>query len=446
MLTRLGDALRDKSEHATFGFGARLTQPQIDALYEEDAIVARIIDRPADDLTRGGFDFKNLDGVDESKVHSMLEGLGLDDEGEPTHVLSSISDLHRWGRKCGGALMGVIVDDGKRAYEPLDMASIRRVVGFYVVDREEVTPQSVGGGRPEAYLLNTNDSLPIEDRLVHRSRFRRFVGPKIPRRRQREMSHWGVSELDRIWKRVRRYMQAHGYAESILHEAVLDVYQIKGYAEMLMREGGEADVLKLLVNLKLGQDILHGTVLDAEDKYTPVTKSAGSIPELLDRFTDALVAATNMPRSILLGLGYGGLNSGDNAGDFQAWYDSVAAEQSALATPWLNWVLELLFSSREGPTRGKVPDEWTIEWRPLWQPTAKEQADTRLVHAQADQIYWNMGAASEEEIRRARFVEGDGGEIEVESADLPDPPAPTQSPATGEVGESGSDVDGEAEA
>lgn len=438
VLTRLGDINRDKSENTTFQPNPEFSAFTLDALYEHDAIAARIIDRPADDLVREGFTLEDIDDVDLPAIESLLEELGRNEIGEPTHVLTNVADLYRWGHKDAGALLVAAVDDGRLPREPMELDAIQRVRGFFVLDKNEVTPLTIGNGPPEAYMINATTDVAIEDTIIHASRVRKFVGIKVSRRRQRERSWWGVPKLQRVWSRLRQYFSALGYSENLLHDAVLDVFKLAGFAEQLMQEGGEELALQRLLNLKLGQDILHGTVLDAEDDYMAVTKSAGTgIPELLDRFVSALVAATDMPRSILLGETPGGLNTGENAGEIRSWYDAIRIEQNQKATPWINWILTILFSSREGPTNGNVPDGWTVRWNPLWQPTEKEQADVRKVNADTDNIMVTMGAAAVEEVRESRMRQGSTGHLEAmeEFDDLSErapEPAPAPEPEPGD--------------
>ena len=89
---------------------------------------------------------------------------------------------------------------------------------------------------------------------------------------------------------------------------------------------------------------------------------------------DALVRATDMPRTIILGEAPGGLNvSGES--ELRAWYDFVASQQPQKLTPPINRLLEVIFAIRSNKNE-TVPTEWTIEYAPLWQPSEQEKATT----------------------------------------------------------------------
>jgi hypothetical protein len=420
IVTGIGDELRDKSRWTTMQ-RVELGQSEVESLYQCEAIAARIVDLPADDLTREGFTIDGAPGLDVKAVMSAIEEIGRDCEGRPTSIMRCLSDLHRWGDKYGGALLIAAVDDGLPPIEPLDLNRIDRVRGFVVVDRWDVSPISVGNGPPEAYQLSFSDGR-LQEQIVHASRVQKFTGFPLPYRRMRQRGWWGVSQYSRLWPRLRQYMTVHGYSETLLHNFTIRVFKIIGL--LAARSGQDEDLLRTRLRaLDLGADILHGLFLDAGNEKRPgeefiqQTMSIAGWSDLLDRFVNALVAATPIPRSRLLGETAGGLNSGSNSGETRSYYDWIGAKQDQLATPWLNWCLEILFAAKQGPTRGQRPPEWTIQWNPLWQPSEEEQARVRTANAQADQAYWTIGAVSADEIRKTRHELGSVGHIEAETED-----------------------------
>jgi len=407
VFTRLGDRGRDKRQGSVWLVDPPLSASEADAIYQH-GIGARIVDRPAEDLTREGWRIAGPDGLE-----------GLESAYQDLAVRSALSDLHRWGRRDGGAILGAAVDDGQRPADPLDMSRIRRVHGFAVVDRHSLT--IIGPPHaPEGYSISAD--VPLEDRVVHPSRVLRFDGLPLPQRARSLRSGWGASAYEHVREAFRAYMTAHGYAEHIAHDASLDVIRLGGLAELASAKDADERLMRRMMTMLMGKDVLHGLVLDKDDEYSTMSKAAGPLPELIALFVEALVASTNMPRAILLGETPGGLNSGENAGEIRAWYDYIAAEQANRATRWVSWVTDIMLAAQDGPTGGRVPGEYTVEWEPLWQPSDKERAEVRLLNAQADVAYFQAGILDGEEIRHARFVEGLTGPIEVEAAALPDEP------------------------
>lgn len=425
LVTRLGQVGTDKSASTRFRpTAAPLSYVEVDALYEENGIAAKIIDRPADELTRTWLDVTEVrEDIDMAAVTSAMEALEL---------RKRISDLYRWGAKEGGAVMGVAVDDGLSPHEPLDLNRVRTVHGFFILDRHQLMPVIRGERPPEAYVIQGEAPDGIEGRVLHASRLVKFVGVEPSPRRAVARQFWGTGTLQRGWEALRQYLSVHGYAEAILHEASLDVYRLEGW-DAISTGNGEDAWLKRLMSMNLAKSALGGIVLDKQDEFTVLSKSIAGYSDLVDKFIQAVVANWPIPRSVLLNETPAGLNTGSNQGEMQAWYDFLETQRKDHATGWVNWALELIFAATDGPTGGRVPEGWEIEWRPLWAPTQKEVEETRKLRTETDLLLLDAGVVTDREIRRHRLVDGmtsefavapeDLDELEELESDDPEPPA-----------------------
>lgn len=417
VLTGLGDPTRDKSEAVGFYRRTPLDPWTLDALYEQQGLAARLVDVPADEMTREGFDLDKLDGVKLDAVESAIEDHQL---------LEQVADLHRWGDHYGGALLIGGFDDGLSPEMPLDLTRIRKVVGLAVVDRWCCEPVTLHGVKaPEAYLLNGMVDVPVQGRVVHASRVLKHVGTRVSPRRRPDVRWWGVPRIERVWQEFRRVLVTQGYSEALVHDLSVDVFAISGLAEALLA-GREDVVRKRLLALQMGKSILKGIVLDAgsvgsggerkPETYSPTARPVAGLPDLLEVFIRTLCLVTGWPRSKLIGETVGGLNTGTNSGETRDWYAGLKSTQNRRLTPWVNWYLTALFSSREGPTRGRLPPSWTVCWRPLWSPTELEQEQARKTRAEADGIYVQMGAATPEMVWDTRFKSKSTGELQADSS------------------------------
>jgi SPP1 gp7 family putative phage head morphogenesis protein/excisionase family DNA binding protein len=174
----------------------------------------------------------------------------------------------------------------------------------------------------------------------------------------------------------------------------------------------------MMETIRFTMDNLHILALDTEDTIGESKRDVSGLEKLIEKFVDGLVRATDMPRTVLLGEQPGGLGA-NAASEIRSWYDHVHAKQRMVLTPVINRILEVMLNIRAN--RGEaVPTEWQVEWKQLWQPTAQEVSQTRLSTAQADQIYFSIGAMSIDEIRTR--LEADG---EIGDANAPVPPPPT---------------------
>jgi phage-related protein (TIGR01555 family) len=81
----------------------------------------------------------------------------------------------------------------------------------------------------------------------------------------------------------------------------------------------------------------------------------------------------------------------------------VQAAQESTLRPLLERLVTLLLRSRDGPTGGREPKNWSFQFNPLWQLNELQEAERRHKAAVTDQIYLDQGVVHPAEIRRSRF-------------------------------------------
>jgi phage-related protein (TIGR01555 family) len=419
-ITKLGTT-SDKSRSTSFGGGALLDHTTLENLYQENSLAARIVDRLPDDATREPFQIVKPDEeFDEDALRSWLEDY---------EALQVFGDAWKWGRLFGGSLIVMAVNDGRPFEMPIDLDHVRGLAGLSVIDSRWIQPDifdaglgSRGFGDPRHYHIYVPYGRQ-GDRKIHRSRVIRFDAFRVPPYTMIKNNGWAPSVLERVHNSLRRLGTVRGYAEHILHHASLMTLKLTNMRNEL--KGGEKSrkgVEDALTAIKEAMDVLHILGIDAADDLgRNETGILSGLKDILERFLDDLVADTDQPRSLLLGETPGGLNTGENAGETRAWYDHVNAKQRTELTPKINQLLEVIFAIMRN--RGQAtPTKWTIDYASLWQMSEADEAAIRLQNAQADTAYWTMGSIGAEEIRAARFVEGNQGAIAIEGEDLETPP------------------------
>lgn len=437
--TGLGTERYGRSVSSEIGRRRPLSRLQLDTLWEQGGLAAKISEIPADDMVREGSEITDAVGVDPAEVQSLLEdvgaGRGDEDRSNPIPASALVRRLYWQGSHYGGALLMAAVNDGMPPSEPLDYRRIQSVEGFVVLDRHAVQPLHLTGfGPPEGYQIMFHDlDIPFDfdmsSTVVHASRVLKYNGPVDPtERRLAHNQYWGSPVLDRVWRELRAIWTSLGYAEEILHDMNVDVFSIPGLHEAVKAgEGKEiGEFVRMITKFK---SVLRALLLDGgspEQQRPPMQlgqhiRSATGFGEVLEMFMPAFVAGGRIPRSRLLGDTRGGMNSGSNEGEHRAWDSDVRALQRVLATPWLNWMLEILFSAKDGITGGRVPKSWTIKHNDLSAPTEAEQATTYKTRAEGDEIYSvNIGSLTSGEVRKTRHQDLASGPIPVDG-DLPEP-------------------------
>ena len=327
----------------------------------------------------------------------------------------------QYERAYGGSAIYVgAVDGALDAEQPLQTQSIRAIRHLTVFERRQLTacqyqddPMSPDYGKPLLYQVQSFGI--ASQQKVHASRLVIFEGRKVSERNPTQNDGWGDSVLSLVWDALRIFNQSWlGIGYTMLDFSVA-IMKIKGLASILAANSPEA-VANRAQAVELGRSIAKTILLDSEEEYERKTTTLAGVPDVLGQVMHRLAAAARMPISKMFGQSASGLNA-TGEGDARNWYDAVAAYQEDSVRPAYEKLLKLLFASKTGPTKGIEPENWALKFPPLWQPTAKEQAETRKIVAETDAINYDMGLVTSEELRTSRFGgEEYSAETEIDSA------------------------------
>lgn len=372
-------------------------------------LAGKICEALDDDAFRRGYELKLEDKEEAETVCDAIKDLGIDKKVETAGQME---------RTCGGAALFPVLDGALGDLsEPLELdpkdPRIGKVLAVHLLEPRELVPASwytklsdQKFGKPETYrfwpLQGGMAGLVEEAQIVHESRLAiwpglRFTRVPLPGTRL----GWGDSALNRANEAINDHGLTWGSASSILHDFAQGVIQLDQLVEMLREEGGEALVQKRLAVMDMTRSSLRAMVLDKNDVFTRTSTPVSGLADLLRECNQFVSAIADMPMTRLFGMSPAGLNA-TGAADMEGWYEKVGVRQTD-HTENLCWLIRLVLLSADGPTQGQEPDEWSIEWRPLQKPKELEQSQTRLNVAQADKIYFDMGAASSDDIAKSRF-------------------------------------------
>ncbi len=178
---------------------------------------------------------------------------------------------------------------------------------------------------------------------------------------------------------------------------------MKNLANLLAQ--GKIDEVKMRALMtEYTRSVVRAVMIDSEEEYSRETTNVAGLPELADRISSRLAAAANMPLTLMMGQSPKGLgNEGDS--DLEWWYNQIGGMQVE-DTEKVERLCELVMLSKDGPTGGQVIQDYSIEWRPLFQPTDESTANARFLQSQTDEKYVTMGALSADDVATSRF----GGE------------------------------------
>ena len=415
VLTGLGSRSRDKRTGMAFQGAPRITHQKelLDELYHGDYLVGRIVDllpqemyREWIDLTVGG-----EDGNDPEVASMMLQ------EMDSLGAQKAFADAEAWARLFGGAVILLGVDDGdKDPREPLNLDGIKSLDWLTVLSRFELEPHEFYEnpleekfGLPRTYRINSLSDVRSGAAIandvgsvIHESRLIRFDGVRTSRRKRRENRGWSDSVLERYIQIIRDFQGASGGVMHLLTDFSQAVFKIKGLAKALAADK-DGLVLKRLQMLDIARSMVRAIPLDADaEEFTREGAAVAGMSDLYDRMMMLVSAATGYPVTLLFGRSPAGENATGES-DIRLFYDFVSSRQETEARPRLEYLLEVMFSAKDGPMRGQQPDSWNFEWVPLFQESSKEQAETRKLIAEADKIYIENGVVSADEVAESRY-------------------------------------------
>ena len=409
ILTGMGMQGHDKKMSTAYLYPGTLTSGELSDLYRSDGFSRKLIDRPVWDAMREGWEV-SLEGdeVLESGIQSYLDGLSVNKQ---------VSQFLQWDRLYGSALLIIGAQDGGTLDQPLNPDAIRTIEFLRIIEGPgynrtfwtETDPLNKRFGLPVRYQINPSTGITYN---VHYTRCYELLGIPVPTRStQTNAEGKGDSVLQTSYSALRNLGVTYSDVESVLDDFVTGVLSIKNLQAMIA-SGNEKQILDRLHIMDMCRHIINTTLLDAEgETYSKITTSVAGLPELVDRSIERLSAVSNMPVRILLGKQVGGLNNAGE-GETRDYYDMVASYQTDTIQPVLEWLTDLMFRAKDGPTKGAVPAEWQIEFNPLWQMSEKEKADIYQAEANADQIYIMQGVLSATEVAQARFS-GEGSPVKL---------------------------------
>ena len=403
---------QDNSEAYKFEREPVIPDMQLTGLYEGNGLFSKIIDTPAEEALKHGFDLN----LKSDELNAFVED-ALDDLEWEERAATAI----KWARLYGGALIVMLIDDGRGLEEPVDWEHIRSIDELRVYERSIVQPdyaslyqQDYGGkgvgnrvskfGQPEYYYVSSI----YGSFKVHESRCLAFRNGVLPEQTSNATYlFWGMPEYVRIRRALRETVTAHTDSVKLLERSVQAIYSMKGLASLLTTDDGENQVLKRLQLVDTSRGLLNSIAIDSEgEQYDFKTFQFSGVKDVIDATCNMLSALTNIPQTILFGRSPAGMNAtGDS--DFESYYNFVEKIQRLMLKRNLRTLLDIVF--RAGIASGDVTEEpdYKLEFNPLWSLSDTEQAtvdqtkaQTALVKAQTAQAYVDMQALDPTEVRR----------------------------------------------
>ena len=393
LLTGLGIMNKDSRVSTVFGSADTLTEAMLNQMYRGDGFARRIVDLIANEMVRKWI---KIEGDAEGKLLKKLKDL---------KAKKIFRKALKWSRLHGGSLVVMGIDDGHPIEEELYEDGIRDIHYLKVFDRWRCNiikryddPSKPNYKEPEEYMISSHTGANFR---IHETRVLRFDGAETPEITLARNNGWYDSELQSPYTALRSLGNVYASAETIISFFETGILSIQGLSEMIA--GGQEDLIKTRLELlNLSKSVINTILLDTEEKFEKKSSSVRGLPDLINKFTEALSAATGYPITLLMGRSPAGLDA-SGEGDKINFYDNVSSEQEEKMYDQLVKLCKIIMMGSQTEFKGKELEDWDVIFNPLWQLTEKEEAELRKTVAEKDKIEIESDIVEPEEVRKSRY-------------------------------------------
>lgn len=396
--TGMGTA-RDKTTYTSVATQRYLQEQELNDLYNI-WLPRKVVDLIADEVTREGWQV--VFGGKDAKAEEVP---GVEQALDDLETYYIFNEAIKTARHFGGCGVVLYINDGRGSDEPVDESNIQEITGMGVVDRWRLLPSANDYARgtasnPEFYVIYSEYGR--EQVTIHHSRVLRFEGLRVPYRERQRNQGWGLSVLQPIYDSFRFYFSGINSASAMLTEFDLFVHKVKGLANLLAA-GKETEVRGRLTTNEMSRSVYRGMVIDADkEEVNFMSRSLGGVSEIIKALKNDVVAASGIPHTLLFGESPSGLGATGRSEERDFAKMCHSYQEQHIRRP-LQQLLMYLFKSKNGPTRGRVPRNWDIRFRPLFILNEREESDLRARTAATDLRYIQAGVLTPQEIAMSRF-------------------------------------------
>lgn len=357
--------------------------------YRKDGIARKVVAKPAEDATRNGWRIvipddqkkqavyqKAMDQLDLKEVltrelvYQRLDGDGyitfllkqagnpsLYDPVDPQNVIK-LTAVHAFGQN---HVEKIMTNDDPTSDDYLQESKliVRQTQSSTGIDQNGFTVPEITG----------NELQPI---VIDPSRYMHITMDRL------EDDYTGTSVITRCKDQLDTMQTALYSVDKMLFEYVLKIMKSNS-----MTSESKDDFDKDKQTFSQGMNSEAVVFLAEDESLEKLTTNPSGIRQLLDFAWQQLCAASNIPKSVLLGEQAGSLAGASQ--DVVNYYDMVKSMQEELLKPQIEYIVKLLMWSQAIGDGYEDPDsfDWHIEFRPLYSPDDKTQSETFLNYANA---------------------------------------------------------------
>jgi phage-related protein (TIGR01555 family) len=414
IITGLNASKNSKKKYTRHVFDGILPDNELDSLFVEDGLAARIVKLLPDDMYREGWEYEFPD-IDTIKAEELSDIYAATFEN--IAALSNLKLAAYWNRLKGGSAILISVIDGMEMSEPLNPLKIRAFEKLKVLDRTEIDfkniqwqndPTQMRFGLPLLYPVKFDFGNSVQNiQLVHYSRIIELHGDTLPKQAETSLSpeqrFWGISILQRAEERLRMLGSSLGSIDQLLQEMGIGKFKLKNLSDMLSSTEGKEILMRRVEVMDLTRSTFRSQFFDAEgEDFTRDSLNLQGLPEILYIIFMLVAADTGYPITRLFGVSPGGMNATGES-DMRNYYDGVRSLQTSEVYPMVLRLVRIISEWKN------IPEPY-IKFLPLQTMNEKEQAELEKIKADKEKLeadtyklYVDMGVLEPYQVKFLKY-------------------------------------------
>ncbi len=356
-----------------------LDQSILQASYMHNGYAKKLCDKPAEEMMRAGFTFENLSEERNKQIQAKLEELQWN---------KKITDALKWSRAFGGALVVMGLKDGGELNQPVDENAVEDVEFLRTYDKYEATPETYYEdiynpkfGQIETWQISPKgENTTVGSYIVHETRCLIFDGESVPNDVRRSNQGWGSSVIQTCFVQLMRMDGSYKWANLLLERMQQAVHKVPNLSQFLENDRSTQDFVKRLQIVDSVRSSQNTIAIDGAEEYLITSLSLSGVPDVLDRFAEALCAVSNIPMFVFMGKNIGGLNNGD--ANKEEWVCTVVGWQNNILKGPIDKVVRYInLEDSDSTTDG---GDYTIKFNPLYPLSAMQESEKKAKDAETD--------------------------------------------------------------
>lgn len=300
----------------------------------------------------------------------------------------------------------------------LDPRTIKQgtLEGFTCVEAMWTTPSAYNASDPTAPDFYKPREWFVLGKQVHASRIMTIITRPLPDMLKPAYNFSGMSLSQLAEPYVNNWLRTRQSIADLVNNFSITALKTN-MGQVLQGQCDGSDVFARADLFTLTRSNRGLMLLDKEsEELDQVNTPLSGLSDLQSQALEHLCTVSRMPAVILTGVSPSGLNA-SSEGEIRVFYDWISSQQNAFWRHPLEVCIKVIMLD----LWGEIDDTISFEFNPLWQISAKEEAEIRQMNANSAATYLTNSVLSAEEVRENLAADPNSGYSGIDVSDVPEP-------------------------